>query len=38
MEAAKAVEGNQSEKEKLIDVISTGKMVKAAMSKENEKD
>ena len=38
MEAAKALEGNQSEKEKLIEVISTGKMVKAAITKEKEKD
>jgi hypothetical protein len=33
MKAVNAVEGNQSEKEKLVDVISTGKMVKAAMLK-----
>jgi hypothetical protein len=38
MKAAKALEGNQSEKEKLIEMISTGKMVKASMTKEKEKE
>jgi hypothetical protein len=38
MKAVNAVVGNQSEKEKLVDVISTGKMVKAAMLKETEKE
>jgi len=38
LEAAKALEGNLSEKEKLINVISDSKMTKAAFSKESKED
>ena len=38
LKAANALEGNQSEKEKLITVISNSKMIKAAFSKESEED
>jgi len=38
LEAAKSLEGNQSEREKLITVISNSKMIKAAFSKESEEE
>ena len=38
LEAAKALEGNQSEKEKLLNVITDSKMIKAAFSKDSKED